>query len=159
MCIRDSYTTGKQAMLNKPYHSISAITTVPTDITGGTAFNIPIVFNVIPRHAIAGGLTYFTIAGFASAGLRTSATSLTLGSTAVNVSLINDTLWIGPFPENVTSSGTVNLPKFPVSGSEDLKTIKTQFLFKYRNCAGSDFIKGGCLTNNFTCLLYTSRCV
>jgi uncharacterized repeat protein (TIGR01451 family) len=149
-CGLGAYSTGYQALLNKPYHQLSATTTMLTDITGGTAFNLPIDFTAIPRHATAGGLTYYTIAGFTSSGLSTTATSITVGSTVVSVNVINDTLWIGPFPENVTTSGSVNLPIMPVCGSEGLKTIAIQYMFKYNNCAAANFLKGQCLTANFT---------
>ncbi|MEY3238767.1 MAG: hypothetical protein RIR11_205, partial [Bacteroidota bacterium] len=153
-CANVNYTTGFQNSISRSRFVISSLQSISPDVVGGQVFNLNIQNNefVSTNSSTGRGSIYLAIP-VAGSGLSTAATSVQWGSTALPVVTRNDTIFIGPYPNNLNLSGRqFDLPLVASCGSSGIRTITSSYLAKYDStCSPTQIINCQSVTTNVHC--------
>jgi uncharacterized repeat protein (TIGR01451 family) len=144
-CGQGSYQEPYKGQVSRAYTELVSALNVATDVVGGQQFNLEVDWKVFnnQQHPNGSGSTIIAIP-LAGTDLLPAASSITFAGYNFPMNVVNDTLFIGPAPQNITRSAHMTIPLQAICGNGGTKTINFFVLSKYSSC--SPVVKIGCRT-------------
>jgi hypothetical protein len=154
-CGNGIYTENSKVILSNAYTYYEYTQENPTDINGygpNNTFNLSLDFSNFRsvNHPGGNGITRLAVP-LAGTGLSPTVSSVTLGAYTFPVSVINDTMFVGPVTQNIQYlTGRMIIPMQADCniGGGGLKTINSFFLNQYDAC--SPILKMSCTRSTIT---------
>jgi hypothetical protein len=145
-CANANYSSGATNHMTRAYMYPQFSAEIPTDIVPNVPFNLSLFFNILYNinNPNGTGTTYLALP-LAGTNLLPNVSSLTFGTYTWPVFVLNDTMFVGPVPQNLYLTNTLmTIPMVATCGSGGPITINPFILNSYGSC--SPKLKFGCAT-------------